>query len=82
MLNVGDIVSWKGAWGNEEAELATVTSIECNCEGKSGDDVTSIPWSDVTDRSVIVGLDNNHWAYGNQITEFVVSADWTMEGWR
>jgi hypothetical protein len=67
-LRVGNTVNWRGAWGTESPKDAVVKSIEINCRNKQGDDRFSVDWDKVTDRSVIVTLDNGHWAYGNQIS--------------
>ena len=67
ILETNDKVLWRGAWGSEPAQVATVTTIERDCQGKYGVQVAAIPWDEVNTRSVVVGLDNNHWAYGNQL---------------
>lgn len=66
VLKVGDKVSWRGAWGKQAAQIVVVESIDVNCVNKSGDEVDEVDWDDV-DESVIVSLNNNHWAYGYQI---------------
>ena len=66
-LSINDKVIWRGGWGSEPPQVVTVTSIERNCKGKYGDPVAAIPWDEVNSRSVIVSLDNGHWAYGNQL---------------
>lgn len=66
-LTVGDTVKWRGGFGNESAKDAKVQGIEkCKPGSKYGNQVDSIDWSKV-DRSVVVDLDNGHWAYGDQI---------------
>lgn len=67
-LKIGDKVSWRGSWGQEPAMEATIEGIEINCINKSGKEVSSVNWERVNDRSVIVNLNNGHWAYGNQIS--------------
>ena len=69
MLKVGDTVSWRGSFGSDEAWPATITKIDVECRGdrSAGRTVTEVPWVEVTHENVVVGLDNNHWAYGNQI---------------
>jgi len=67
VLNVGDKVLWKGTFGMDDEKEVTVEYIEANCVNKSGDEVDSVEWSQVKDRTVIVSLTNGHWAYGNQI---------------
>ena len=70
VLKVGDTVSWRGAWGRDLPKDAVVGSIEVNCINKSGTNVEEVDWEFVNDRSVIVDFsDNNHWAYGNQISK-------------
>lgn len=69
LLKIGDTVNWKGGFGNQNAKDAKIESIEVNCEGKDGEFAKSVEWSEVNSRSVIVSLDNEHWAYGTQITQ-------------
>jgi hypothetical protein len=68
-LNIGDIVFWSGAWGMDPIKRVKVTSIEVDCVNKQGRGVDSVPWLDVQNggRTTMVILDNDHWAYGNQI---------------
>ena len=68
-LRVGDTVSWRGGWGKDKPQNVKVTDIKRDCVGKSGTEVENIPWRLVMDRTVIVGLDNSHWAYGDQISQ-------------
>lgn len=70
ILKIGDKVNWKNGWGKEEAEVATVKSIEvCELGEKYGDSVQEISWDEVhtEDKNIIVTLTNSHWAYGYQI---------------
>ena len=67
VLKVGDKVSWRGSWGCEPPEIATVENITINWVNKEGINATEVEWYKVKDRSVIVGLTNGHWAYGDQI---------------
>lgn len=69
VLRVGDTVSWRGSWGRDLPQDVKVNGIEVNCVGKSGTEVQEVEWDFVDNRSVIVDLDNGHWAYGNQISE-------------
>lgn len=70
ILKVGDKVMWRGAWGTDAPKQAIVEEIETNCNGtKSGISADSVEWNEVTDRNVVVTLDNGHWAYGNQLKE-------------
>lgn len=61
-LKVGDEVIWRGSWGKDLPKVVKVTCIEIN-----DINVTSIGWDKVDSRSVVVDLDNGHWAYGFQI---------------
>ena len=67
MLKIGDTVLWKGGFGSDGEKEAVVEYIEANCVNKSGDEVDSVEWDKVKGRSLIVSLDNGHWAYGEQI---------------
>ena len=67
-LKIGDQVLWSGGWGSQAPVPCKVTRIEKNCEGGLGDFCDEIPWSECGDRSVVVDLDNNHWAYGYQLS--------------
>jgi len=67
-MKVGDKVWWSHAWGTYPYEIATIKTIECHCENKSGNMVDSVDWDKCTDRSVIVTFsDRNNWAYGFQL---------------
>ncbi len=68
LLKIGDTVMWRGSWGTENPQNATVEAIEIDCENKTGKSVTKVEWSKVNE-DVIVTLDNGHWAYGYQITQ-------------
>lgn len=61
-LKVGDVVIWRGSWGNDLPKEVKVTCIEVN-----DINVSSIEWVNSGNRSVVVDLDNGHWAYGFQI---------------
>ncbi len=68
MLKVGDTVSWSGCWGSDNPQPAVVKHIEVETRGgKDGREVQEVPWTEVTRENCIVDLDNEHWAYGNQI---------------
>jgi len=67
-LTVGDTVKWRGGFGGDAPKDAKVESIEINCEGKYGDDVSEVAWGKVNSRSVNISLDNGHWCYGTQIS--------------
>lgn len=68
-LTIGDEVMWKGAFGMEVAKKAKVEGIEVTNGGKYGEDVLSVDWSKVTERNVVVDLDNGSWAYASQIRQ-------------
>jgi hypothetical protein len=67
-LKIGDTVLWRGGFGSEPAKLAVVEGIEITNGDKYGFPVNEVPWSEVYDRNVTVDLDNNHWAYAEQIS--------------
>ena len=78
-LNVGDKVLWSGGWGRESAREATITDITI-AEGpgsKEGPSVESVPWTSMQGESILVGLDNKHWAYGYQIQP--LPDDWPVD---
>jgi hypothetical protein len=64
-LKLGDIVIWRGSWGRDLPQQAKVTNIEI---GDHCTMVDEIDWYQLTDRSVTVTLDNDHWAYGFQLS--------------
>jgi hypothetical protein len=75
-LSVGDVVMWKGTWGTDSAQPATIHNIAvCKTPGDQNDvsSMDSIAWSMIKGRDVVVDLvscpekDNNHWAWGFQI---------------
>lgn len=65
MLKIGDIVIWRGSWGKDAPKKAKVLCIEVN-----DIEVEEISWADINTREVVVTMDNNHWAYGNQISKW------------
>ena len=77
LLKIGETVSWCGSWGNDDPKEAKVVDIQINCKDKYGENVSYIAWSHIRDahkdwdfaKTIIVGLDNNHWAYADQITQ-------------
>lgn len=70
LLRIGDEVFWRGNWGKNAPKVAKVESIETDCrDDKQGTPVDEVPWSEVYDSDiVIVTMDNEHWAYGYQLT--------------
>jgi hypothetical protein len=68
MLKIGDLVNWRGAWGSESAKKARVVSMEEVSPGeKYGYEINEMEWELVRQNRCVVGLDNGHWAYGNQL---------------
>ncbi len=67
-LKVGDEVIWRGSWGKDLPKVVKVTCIEIN-----DINVSSIDWDKVESRSVVVDLDNGHWAYGFQIAKKITN---------
>jgi hypothetical protein len=70
-LKIGDTVIWRGAWGKAEPIEAKVKEIQLNDSNGSdnGKNVNSVEWSQVTEKKVIVTLENNLWAWAFQISE-------------
>lgn len=66
VLKLGDVVSWRGAYGRDPAQDAIVESIEVDCTDKAGEDVEELRWDQVDDATIVM-LTNGHWAYGSQI---------------
>lgn len=67
MLKIGDEVMWRGDFGMASPKRVKVIGIEITNGGKYGDPVDEVPWSKVTGRNVTVDLDNDKWAYAEQI---------------
>ena len=66
-LRVGDTVMWRGGFGSEPPRKAKVVGIEvCPAGEKYGTPRESVEWSKI--HSVVVDLDNGHWAKGHQIS--------------
>ena len=66
-LKVGDKVMWRGGWGTQAPQEATVVVLEeCEPGQKDGRDVKTMHWALVPSMAV-VSLDNGHWAYGDQL---------------
>jgi hypothetical protein len=69
-LKIGDKVIWRGAWGSEAPQEATIEQISlCAVGSKYGKDVKSVDWKTIEAGKVVVTLNNGHWAYGHQLTE-------------
>ena len=67
IIQVGDIVSWRGSWGTEPPRAAKVIGIEKTerPREKNGQSVNSVMVEEKY--RAVFSLDNGHWAYGNQI---------------
>ena len=66
-LKVGDTVMWRGGFGSDAPQKAVVTGIEvCPAGEKYGESRESVDWRRI--HSVVVDLDNGHWAKGHQIS--------------
>lgn len=64
-LRVGDVVIWRGAWGQAAPALARVVAIEATERRgeKYGRTVGAVAWT----RPFVVTLDNRRWAYSYQL---------------
>lgn len=67
LLQIGDTVLWRGAWGDWPEREAVVMDIQYTKGAKHGLPVEAIPWAVVKGRDCTVSLDNGYWAYGHQI---------------
>jgi hypothetical protein len=70
-LKIGDNVIWLGGWGKEAPKQVKITSIEVCNGSKYGMGLSEVEWSDIklNPRNYVFDLDNEHWAYGYQISE-------------
>ena len=68
-LCVGDTVWWRGNFGTSGSKKAKVVRIEVveRGEKEGGTLVETVPWA--MKDSIVVDLDNGHWAYGDQIAQ-------------
>jgi hypothetical protein len=67
-LKIGDEVKWRPGFGHDAPQTAKVIGIELIAKGeKYGQPIESVDWDIV--HSVVVDLDNDHWAYGHQISK-------------
>ena len=66
-LRVGDVVDYKGNFGQDATKKAKITRITINARDKDID-VDHIDWKEVKGRQVIVSLDNGSWAYAKDIS--------------
>jgi len=75
MLRPGDKVMWRGCFGTDDPQVATIASITAG--GKYGKEVKEVEWEDVwfreNGRYIVVDLSDPHdtWAYGSQIARIV-----------
>lgn len=63
LLRPGDRVAVATRFGDGPIEEHTAIGIYA---GES-DALPAVPWSALTDRAIVVDLDNQHWAYGCQL---------------
>ena len=69
VLRVGDKISWRGTWGKDPIEEATIEIITLT-DGpysKDGVEVFSVKFSTLKEGNVVIDFDNGHWAYANQV---------------
>jgi len=84
-VSVGDIVVWRGSFGQDKPEQAIVMGLEITQypNEKDGTKVESALWKEVYENRVIFSLDNGHWAYGRQIQRNIDTAERHRYGyWR
>ncbi len=81
-LTIGDEVLWRGSWGQDPEQVVRVTGIQVNDRNgsKEGNPVDFIRWDEVTDRNVILDLNNSHWCWANQIAPYYNDADVNITG--
>lgn len=66
VLEIGDVVEWRGAWGTEPPLPAKIETIEiCYRGAKEGDEAESVKWDVILNdkKNVVVSFDNGHWGY-------------------
>ena len=79
-LKIGDTVIWRGAWGKEAPKQVKIIAIDVcevssfvkhNLTLKSGMSVSEVEWNAIklNPRNFAFDLDNEHWAYGYQLSE-------------
>jgi hypothetical protein len=70
-LKIGDEVIWRGAWGKDVPKQVKIISIEVCNGSKYGMGLSEVEWSDIklNPRNYVFDLNNEHWAYGYQLTE-------------
>jgi len=69
-VKVGDYVMWRGDFGMAAPRRAKVTGLEVTerSREKYGEEVESVDWSLVRQNRVLFTLDNESWAYSEQIS--------------
>lgn len=69
-VKIGDTVMWRGDFGRGKPEPVKVVGMELTetPRAKYGVSVDEALWSSVKTNRVIFTLDNNKWAYGEQIS--------------
>jgi len=72
-IRVGDRVMWRGGFGFDTPEVATVTglSVTTTERSKYGRDVKRTSWDKVYANKCVVSLDKGNWAYGEQIKKHI-----------
>ena len=70
-IKVGTKVTYRGSWGHGPIKEATIQGIEiCDCEyAKYGTPVSEASVEDI--RRCVFGLNDGHWAYGDQLVEIL-----------
>ena len=69
MIKIGDKIKYRSCFGAGAVVEATITSMEL-CEQERGKYGTPVEAALLeSKRFLVVGLDNNSWAYGSQIVE-------------
>lgn len=63
VLHAGDRVSVSTSWGDGPIEEHTAIGIFT----RDSDELPEVAWARLTDRSIVVDLDDGHWAYGYQL---------------
>lgn len=71
-VKIGDPVKWKGCFGMDAPRTAHVLEMQVtdHPRGKYGKDVTEVDVELIRQNRVCFVLDNNHWAYSEQIEPY------------
>lgn len=81
-LTVGDEIKWRGGFGTEAEQTVRVTGIQVN-EFNGSDEgvrVNSVPWFRVTERKVILDLNNQRWCWAYQASPLYDDEDVKLTG--